>query len=85
MNEPRETFDVESPIKIKLFVNGPYFYLILSFMYTFTSKYMYSVLVSNDSYWFVTTTAKNRIFEKKCYFSEYQVSEKSKVLHQNFS
>ena len=50
MNEQTETFDVESPIKIKLFVNGPYFYLILSFMYTFTSKYMYSVLVSNDSY-----------------------------------
>ena len=50
MHEPRETFGVESTIEIKLFVNGPYLHLILSFIYTFAAKYMYSVLLSSDSY-----------------------------------
>ena len=45
MNERRETFDVESLIKTKLYVNGPYFHLILSPIYMFASNYMYSVLV----------------------------------------
>ena len=72
MHEPRETFGVESTIEIKLFVNGPYFHLILLFIYTFAAKYMYSVLLSSDSYWIVTTNSvKKSNFWKKCYFPEY--------------